>query len=125
MADYLDHINSVSTTPISEIKFNLLGGKSAVISENALAKYKSLYPELDIKSEFLKCSQKYNSGERRDEEGLRRYINNWFEFAERDRKREQKNRFSEMQNRNEPLSEEWWRELARKPGNLIGHIKVE
>lgn len=116
--------NNTTTTNISDINFYLLNNKRLLVSGERISKYQEQYPELNVKNELTNCSRKYNSGSLRDADGAKRYINNWLEVAERERLTAKQKSFSAMQNRNEPLSEEWWRELARKPGNLIAHVKI-
>jgi len=122
MSDYLDYTTIDSSPPIPEIKFNLFGGKEAVMSESAIAKYKSLYPNLDVEAELVRCARKYNATTPGSIEAVKKYVSRWLENEERSRLTKS---FSSMQNRNEKLDDKWWRELAAKPGNLIGHIKVE
>lgn len=110
---------NTTTTNISDINFYLINNQRLVVSESGISRYKSQYPELDIRSELTRCSQKYNSGTRRDADGAKRYIANWLSVAERQRVNAKQTSFSAMQNRNEVLDEEWWHELAMKPGNLI------
>lgn len=121
LANNDNHIAYTSpTTPISDINFYLLDGKGVSISESAIASYQQQYPELNVRAELVKCSQKYNSGERRNLDGLRRYVSSWLSFAEKDRVKNKGNGFSDMLTHDDHMTDKEFLEWLRgRNGNLV------